>query len=274
MHCTRVEKFLPLHVAGDLAKRRSRAVESHLAACEKCRLSAGEYRASRDLFCAATLSPDFEGAFYEEIRNSVLDRIRRDRTLAPPTGFSRLFNARLAYAASLSLLIVAAALALHSYTRRTPEVGDREKMIAVAERERTASPVTIKSPQTIAQGNDERPTPRPSGERASGTTNREQRANGAWPPRPRANIDKARNAPPSRPNTASQAPSTAGGNTRPVTFAVTGGANAEEISAGGGNGGATNAQREVSRIEIQTSNPDIRIIWLSPKPEDPAHPLK
>jgi hypothetical protein len=32
---------------------------------------------------------------------------------------------------------------------------------------------------------------------------------------------------------------------------------------------------EVSRIEIQTSDPNIRIIWLSPKPDDAAtQPLK
>ena len=35
----------------------------------------------------------------------------------------------------------------------------------------------------------------------------------------------------------------------------------------------TAAQPEVSRIEIQTSDPNIRIIWLSPKIEA-AQPLK
>jgi hypothetical protein len=39
-------------------------------------------------------------------------------------------------------------------------------------------------------------------------------------------------------------------------------------------GATTAAQPGVSRIEIQTSDPNIRIIWLSPGTEDPAGTLK
>lgn len=271
MKCTRVEKFLPLHVAGDLAERRARAVENHLAACAKCRLTAGEHRASRDMFCAATLSPDFDGAFYEEIRNSVLARIRRDHTLAPPSRFSRLFDARLAYAASLSLLVIAAALALHSYPRRTSEGGARERMIAAVESERPpASPATRENPQTTAPGDDGRTSSRPSHERVK--TSGERRANRLSPPRPGANIEKARKALPPGLNTTSRTPSTARQHPHALNVAATERAHAQEINAG--DGGANNASPEVSRIEIQTSDPAIRIIWLSPRAEDPARPLK
>jgi len=48
----------------------------------------------------------------------------------------------------------------------------------------------------------------------------------------------------------------------------------QELATGSsGGGGAATAQTEVSRIEIQTSDPNIRIIWLSPV-TDSASPLK
>jgi hypothetical protein len=280
MKCTRVEKFLPLHITGDLAERRTRAVERHLAACEKCRITADEYRTTRAMFCTPALSPDFDGAFYEEIRNSVLARIRHDRTLAPPSRFSTVFNPRLVYAASLSLIVAAAALALHSYTRRTPGDDATARMDAIVERERpTSAPATIMSPRTIAAENDDRATAHPPNERArvtKGRARREQRPNRLLPPQPvpDADIENALHAPPPNLNSTSRMPSIAGVDPPAPSVAATGRANAEEINAVAGDSRGTNAQPEVSRIEIQTSDPDIRIIWLTPKGEDPAHPLR
>jgi hypothetical protein len=287
MKCTRVEKFLPLHAAGDLTgHRHQRAVEQHLAACESCRRTAAEYQVSRELFRAATLSPDFDGAFYDELRDSVLARISHDRMPAPPSGFSGLFNARLAYAASLALLIVAAALALHSYTRRTPEGDARQKMIADANRARPASPTTtttaatIKTPAGTRTQGDEPPTPPPSNESARGTKGGERRAAKSSLSKPGGNIETARNNSPPSLNTKTRTPSAAGQNplAPPVAALVARRVKAGEIAAtrGGGRGdGGTAAQPEVSRIEIQTSDPNIRIIWLSPRAEDDAaRPLK
>jgi hypothetical protein len=276
MKCTRVEKFLPLYAAGDLTgRRRERAVEQHLAACESCRRAAAEYRASRELFRAAALSPDFDGAFYEELRNSVLARIRRDRTLAPPSGFSRLFNARFAYAASLALLLVAATLALHSYTRRTPEDGARQKMIAGANRERPAAPAAIKTQAETRTQNDERPAPRPFEEHARRTTGRQRRTAKSSLSSPGGNIENARDSSPPGLNTTTRTASNARRNPlAPWVAAVAARGNGGEIAATGGGDGGTAAQPEVSRIEIQTSDPNIRIIWLSPGAEDAARPLK
>ncbi|MCA1564518.1 MAG: zf-HC2 domain-containing protein [Acidobacteria bacterium] len=280
MKCIRVEKFLPLYAAGDLTgRRRERAVEKHLATCEPCRRAAAEYQASRELFRAAALSPDFDGAFYEELRNSVLARIRRDRTLAPPSGFSRLFNARLAYAASLALLLVAAALALHNYSRRAPEDGARQKMIADANRERPATPAAIKTPAETRTQSGERPAPRPSDEPARAATGRERRAAKSSLSKPGGNIENARKGSPPSLNTMARTPSNARRNPLAPAVAAVAAARgkAGEIAAtsgGGGGDGGTAPQPEVSRIEIQTSDPNIRIIWLSPHAEDAARPLK
>jgi anti-sigma factor RsiW len=293
MKCTRVEKFLPLYAAGDLGgRRRERAVEKHLAACEPCRRTAAEYGASRELFRAAALSPDFDGAFYEELRNSVLARIRRDRTLAPPSRFSALFNARFAYAASLALILIAAALALHGYTRRTPEDGARQKFVADANQARPATPATIKTPTTIETPatiqtpaetrtqSDERPTTPPFDESARGTTTMggERRASRSSLPNARANVEQARSVSSRSLHTTTRAPANARLNPpAPTVAARAARGNTGEIAAkrSVGRGNETKAaQPEVSRIEIQTSDPNIRIIWLSPHAEDAARPLK
>jgi hypothetical protein len=273
MKCTRVEKFLPLYIADDLTgRRRKRAVENHLATCERCRRAADEYRASREMFLDGALAPDFDGAFYEEIRNSVLARVASDRTLAPPGGFSRLFDVRLAYAASLALLFIVAALSLHSYTRRAPEEGATQKMIANANRERTATAETVKTPPALRPNGNDRPTPRPAVEPAPETTGRERRASKSPLPAPRANTGRAGNkASPGSPLKGHAPLRDMRNPPAPATLA-TAQANAGEM--GVRDGGGANARHEVSRIEIQTSDPNIRIIWLSPGAEDPARPLK
>ncbi|HJR05742.1 MAG TPA: zf-HC2 domain-containing protein [Pyrinomonadaceae bacterium] len=246
MRCTRVEKLLPLHVAGDLDKRRARAVANHLTACEACRLSASGYDASRDLLREATLPPDFDGAFYEEIRRSVLDQIKRDRTLAPPPSsiFASLFNARFAYAASLVFVALAFALAFHTYTRRTSDDSARDKMIADANREPAAQPTATTQTATTSL------------------------------PKRRATDESAQNG--VRPSFAltRRTPQRVKRNSPAPNVARATQANKEELAARGKTTTAEAAQSEVSRIEIQTSDPNIRIIWLAPKPDAVTQPLK
>jgi anti-sigma factor RsiW len=80
MRCTRAEKFIPLHVAGDLNIRRARAVENHLATCAACRRVASEYESSRDMVRTTSAPPEFDEAFYEQMRKSgATARSRRPR---------------------------------------------------------------------------------------------------------------------------------------------------------------------------------------------------
>jgi hypothetical protein len=275
MKCTRIEKFLPLYVASDLTGRRARAVESHLATCEKCRLAAVEHRASRELFRAAALAPDFDSAFYEEIRNSVLARIRRDHTFAPPSPFSRFFDARLAYAASLALLLLVAALALHSRTPRTPEENVRRAMIADADQGRTAALLTRRTPRASEPGSDGAQASNPPGQLARGATGGARRASKPSLAKANPKIRIVRKETTPGLASAQRTPSHAGRNSPPPTAAAAPPrANASEIAVAGNSGVATDAPGEVSRIEIQTSDPNIRIIWLSPATEDAAQPLK
>lgn len=272
MNCTRVEKFLPLYVADDLTgRRRKRAVENHLAACERCHRAAAEYHASRELFRASALPSDFDDAFYEEIRNSVLARVASDRTLAPPRALPGIFDMRLAYAASLALLFVVAALSLHSYMRRAPEEGARPKTIANAKHERPAIPATIKTQPASRPDANDRQTP-PTAREATGA---ERRAKSKSSPQvPRENIERAGNKATTVAPGERRTPLHGGRNPRAPIVAATARANVVEMAAATTGLGETNTRPEVSRIEIQTSDPNIRIIWLSPVAEDAARPLK
>ncbi|HEY0082573.1 MAG TPA: zf-HC2 domain-containing protein [Pyrinomonadaceae bacterium] len=289
MKCTRVEKFLPLHVAGDLAgRRRERAVEQHLADCAKCRLAAAEYQASRELFRAAALSPDFDGAFYEEIRNSVLARITRDRTPVPPSGFFRLFDTRLAYAASLALLLVVAALALHGYMRLAPADGTPRKMIADANRERPSTTAAIMPPPPARPGSGgTSKAPRAFREAARETTGSERRAAKSTLPEIRPHIERARDEArsglpptwhtPSHTGINPAAPAVAAVATAQALVTESAATSQAVVTAASGRaagGGVTDTQPDVSRIEIQTADPNIRIIWLLPAAGDATQPLK
>jgi hypothetical protein len=277
MRCTRVEKFLPLHVAGDLAGRRAeRRVANHLTTCERCRGLTEEYEASRKLVRAATLPPDFDGAFYESIRRSVLAEIERGRTTrhAPPpfAGFTALRGARFAYAASLALAVVAvAALSLHSYVGQKSKDGARtQNLLADVKGERRARPATMATPISTQARGDERQTRSPVHEVRRETASRESQV--AASPRRRAYEGNSQTGAVRSSYTTKHTPSHARRN--PLTPIVAATAEHAEEIASGGAGSETNAAPKVSRIEIQTSDPNIRIIWLSPKPDGVAQPLK
>ncbi|HLL71030.1 MAG TPA: zf-HC2 domain-containing protein [Pyrinomonadaceae bacterium] len=282
MRCTRVEKLLPLHVAGDLAGRRARAVANHLATCEACRRSASAHDASRNLLRAATLPPDFDGAFYEEIRRSVLDQIRRDRTLAPPPSpniFASLFNARFAYAASLAFVIIAAALALNSYSRRTTDESAQDKVSANVNRadvnlESPAPPQALTAETPQATRDQVAQTPTPSEADAGETRSGGSLAAGSKSSFPKRRTRRESARVEARLSFASTKLTTSRGkrNSLAPHAAPRIQPNAGELAARDET--TTAAESEVSRIEIQTSDPNIRIIWLSPRPDAVAQPLK
>jgi hypothetical protein len=274
MRCTCVEKFLPLYVAGDLAgQRAARHVARHLATCERCRLLSEEYAASREFVReAATLPPDFDGAFYAEIRRSVLDEIKRERTPLAPSpafaGFASLFNARFAYAASVVLIFLAvAAFSLNSYIGRKSEIANvnggrtgkpsaTPVLTVTTASSNTPSVEAVKQNLLAATNGRTRQTTKPL------ALKRRETGGG-----------NAQNETQRSLNFANNAPADAGRHPRsPVAAAPD--KRKEEIASSNSSGGETTLAPEVSRIEIQTSDPNIRIIWLSPRPDAATEPLK
>lgn len=257
MNCKRAEKLMPLYAAGDLpAGGASRAVAAHVARCASCAGLAAEFRASLGWAREAGAVPEFGEEFYERLRAGVLDRVGRDTRPAAPSRFAPRFGAmfasrRLACAASLAL--AACALALAFYVSRgageprknltagaapanepgrhaTPELPPRPTPQAVRAQERQENP---RQSRRAATPGNKRP-PRPAGDVTGGGYKR---------------TPTLRHAAPTSDPAAARVLTAAADNSGRQP-AATAAARAETAS--------------VSRIEIQTADPSIRIIWLAP----------
>ena len=249
---------MPLYAAGDLpAGRESRAVAAHVAGCASCAAVMEEYGASREWARAAGDVPEFGEQFYESLRAGVLDRVSRDTRPAAPSRvasfFPAMFNGRrLAYAASLALAVCALALSLYfgrdnaSQPRRDDVAGTRPagNVIAPPQLPEHAEPTPGAGEQqpTPDAAPDERERAQPKLKRAAGggsfkrtPTLRRPPANAARAPQLTASANDA-----ARQGVAPPAP------------------RAETAS--------------VARIEIQTADPNIRIIWLTPAAGADAEP--
>ncbi len=236
MNCARASEMIPLHVGGDLATDRAQALAQHLQLCAACRAQADEYAVSR-AWLQTGAQPVFADEFYADIRAAVLRQLKQERTPAAPF-FDALFNRRLLYvAASIALLCLTGALAWRVYDKR-----QRQQTMATGthteQRTRPAPTVTphllVRDDQQtvhdqIAEHN-QRPRLRPT---SSGRTRVPRSAQPAELMPVLAVASLPALAPPTAitPNTA--APNT-----------------------------------EIARIELQTADPNIRIIWLAQQPAD------
>jgi len=274
---------MPLYAAGDLpAGRASRAVAAHVAACATCAATAEEFRASREWAMAADDVPEFGEEFYEGLRAGVLDRVNRDTRPAAPSRVASLFPAlfagrRLAYAASLALAAFALALALY-FTRGPETVRDREQAASATTHD-APTPAPTRAPESLAnlshaqhESADAALTPRVSATREHGerqqrkpSTNAATRANRrhAWPAGETAGGGGSNKRPPTLDR---NAPLRDASPTRELTTS-------NDAAQPGTATIATRAETaSVSRIEIQTADPNIRIIWLAPSSGDEAEP--
>jgi hypothetical protein len=93
MNCKNVEPLLALYVGRDLEEEHSRLVAAHLQYCTKCTLAADEYAGANQLLQGYE-PPFFSDEVYAGIRVQVLNKIERE-SHAPvrPGIFSQLFLA-------------------------------------------------------------------------------------------------------------------------------------------------------------------------------------
>jgi len=93
MNCKNVEPLLSLYVGRDLEEEHSRLVAAHLQSCTKCTLAADEYAGASQLL-QRYKPPFFSDEIYAGIREQVLNKIERE-SHAPvrPGIFSQLFLA-------------------------------------------------------------------------------------------------------------------------------------------------------------------------------------
>jgi len=232
LDCKRMTKLLPLYVAGDLVGEPEREVVVHLASCEECRQLADGFMESSSLLTQACAQPEFDAEFYAGIRRAVLDKIPGEGIVLGP--FERLWGRRWLYAASIALVVIAT-LTLQ-YFRSAP----RQLSTDLVATPRTAGPTTPVK--------EENPRPRLA---AIDSLQRNRRIESVRKPQaPNSGI--ARDA------------------RREIAPATTSVVSSALQSVALSNQSATSSSApayssKVSRIEIQTADPNIRIIWLAPR---------
>lgn len=248
MSCRQVEKLLPLYVEGDLAEREAAAISSHLSSCDDCRNLSEEFYASQARLHNFAV-PEFGAEFYEGIRRGVLTEINSGTNARPSffQTFGSLFSLRPAMAASFALLALFGLVSFSLYRSLVKQrdaalvslekVGDL-KLFELAEAAGGAS-------NTADVPDNNRVVPRPT-IAAVNITRRRQKPVSSGATLPESSVPQSIDA------VDSTATAEEGG---AVTRAAT--------SAGG----AQTPTVAVARMDIQTSDPNIRIIWLGRKSE-------
>ena len=248
MNCAHAAKLMPLYVADELTNKRAAAVARHLRACAHCRAQADEYAASRAWLQAAA-QPAFDDKFYDEIRARVLSQIRQTQRPAPPQAvpfFAPRFNRQVVYvAASVALLALVGALAwqiaAHHSGRKQTIIANANTVVETA----TPTPKVIETPTPVNS-----PVPAPMLRRAPvlrrHAEQRQSVASNTMPSRTPREVNRPEFQP----------------EPTPTPQQGVAQVNAAQQTV------ATSSSAEVARIELQTADPNIRIIWLAQQPTD------
>ncbi len=115
MKCRRVEKLLPLFVEGDLASGIADRLASHLDWCGRCNWLADEYKESQS-WLRANQPPEFDSAFLDSFKAGVLRRV--EESAGRPSLLASLvqqWSRRQVLALSAALLIIFGALVFYIY---------------------------------------------------------------------------------------------------------------------------------------------------------------
>ena len=224
MNCKQVEELLPLYAGRDLEEKRATLITEHMQVCAACAQVADEYRDSVQL-SKQFAPPVFSEAVYAGIRQRVLREIETE-AMAPSWSqtIASLFRPRLRWAIASVLLIVVSTFAIYIFVNK----GKDDRQLA------NQPPVEVQ-PET-----KEHPTSGP--QRATlppsvNTGNKRQQFAGISPARPKRSRELD--------ITAKNVSSQPGSLPEPTLFPPN-----------------STALVKTLRVEIQTQDPKIRIIWF------------
>ena len=102
MNCGRIEEMIPLYVEGDLETDRAELVSAHLKSCDACSRLAGGFGESQEWLHSYT-PPAFDSTFFDGLRNGVLSRIENEK--ARPS-FFQLMAARWRWNTALATAVL------------------------------------------------------------------------------------------------------------------------------------------------------------------------
>jgi len=239
MKCRRVKKLLPLYVEGDLASNRAEQISAHLEWCGQCNWLADEYTESQT-WLHTNEAPEFDQEFLDHFKSGVMRRL--EETAARPsllTSIAQHWSRRQMLAMSGVMIIAVGMVVLYIYQARmdlkTPIVETAKKPTQPEETPRDDPRVTVDRTQ-------EHPTV-PS---KHSTRHSNQMAHKAGPV------------------TDSQEPPLFSQVNRWIELGTP---NETAITQKDG----TDDLPEMLRIDFQTADPNIRIIWFTPRVTDGPH---
>ena len=250
MNCTSVQELLPLYVSRDLEEGRTRLITAHLQTCAECGNLAAEYSETQRLLHEFA-PPAFDESVYAGIRQRVMHEIETEAPAVSAYSFERLFagwfRPQLGWAVASVLLLAVGLFAFYFIANRGKDNG------AITAGTNEVSPhkpdaIASKSPSTVPSGESNK-----SGIKLATQDKDAQPAK--VPNRVRRSPMKQRHEAP-----IGGAPILAA-NTPPQTLIntqVSPPTNSFEPEA-------VQSSEKVLRMEMQTRDPNIRIIWLTPQ---------
>lgn len=233
MNCRQIEKYLPLYAGHDLSGSREQSIAAHLQSCGACTEALADFQNTRELMPALSV-PSFNEEVYADIRKSVWRRIESE---SRPTLFASVaawFQPRLAWAATAALLVTLSVVGVYVLAQKFTV---RPNDIAVV-------PETVPLPQSGENGGSDSPPPEPPRRpRQAGAPNRQQRTVRTMAPE-RCITARAYSPDVQVPKVESSSPATG----------------ADNVDLGSGS----------VRMELQTRDPNIRIIWFTQSDSKPV----
>jgi hypothetical protein len=255
MNCKHVQELLPLYVGRDLEETRAQMITAHVQSCAECAGAVDEYRETRQLL-QQFAPPQFSEAVYAEIRQSVLSEIASEATVP---GLSRwlesLFRPRLRWAVAMVLLLAFSVFAFYFIASRSANQTNSQQQ--VAGNSRTPDGTSWKG-QPISQG---------SAVSSEGFEKGERRRNTGAGTTIAGSVDRARRFQRRRSFGAPVEPtSTVAVNTSASMSAE---ASPEDINLSAPDAapaGESATSEKTLRVEMQTKDPNVRIIWFAHEP--------
>lgn len=233
MNCKQIDELLPLYASHDLDEKRARLVNKHVQICVACARVAEEYRETVEL-TQHFVPPVFADNVYASVRQQVLRQIEDESTALLPQLFTGWFRPRMAWAIASVLLITFGFFALYLVVNRNAKVQPVVDNHPVAEQPGASPP----GPKVTLAGTGTAVTPTEDKRKVNRRiVNRPLKARDSW----------SRSARISRKWRDPEA-----GNTLPAHGAA--------------------PDKAPLRVELQTKNPNIRIIWFTQSHTKPALP--
>jgi hypothetical protein len=241
MRCTHAEKLIPLFAGDDLPAREADALRRHLESCVNCRRLASEFEESRD-WLLGFAAPQVDEATLDGMRDSVLrdigrieNRARWLQWIIPG------WNLRFAFATSVALLLTGALLGLVINRRQSPHDPKSDR----AEGRKGGSDQVKLPPGKMPDGqakNDKQDASRKT-HRRKFRREPTKRGSGESPQLEERMVEL---------DLITQNTDTVGPTTDPSPFPDPADTDPD-------------ANQDALRIEIQTADPNIRIIWFALK---------